>query len=160
MIFQHFNLLEMRNVYENVAFPLELMTLPKQEIHERVLDLLDIVELNSKRLFYPAQLSGGQKQRVSIARALAMHPKVLLCDEATSSLDTESEHQVQKALDRLMKGRTSFDIAHRLSTIRDADKVIVIKDGQIVEQGTHQQLLDAKGFFHQLYMSQFKGLAI
>ena len=75
-------------------------------------------------------------------------------------MDTRTEARIQKALLRLMKGRTSFVIAHRLSTSRDADKVIVIKDGEIVEQGTHQQLLDAKGFFHHLYMSQFKGLAI
>jgi len=105
-------------------------------------------------------LSQGQRQLMSIARAVLSNPSILILDEATSSVDTRTEARIQKALLRLMEGRTSFVIAHRLSTIRDADRVIVIKDGEIVEQGTHQQLLDAKGFFHHLYMSQFKGLAI
>ena len=105
-------------------------------------------------------LSQGQRQLLSIARAILADPSILILDEATSSVDTRTEARIQKSLLRLMQGRTSFVIAHRLSTIRDADKVIVIDGGQIVEQGTHQQLLDAKGFFHHLYMSQFKGLAI
>jgi len=107
-----------------------------------------------------SNLSQGQRQLLSIARAILADPGILILDEATSSVDTRTEARIQKALLRLMEGRTSFVIAHRLSTIRDADRVIVIKDGEIVEQGTHQQLLDAKGFFHHLYMSQFKGLAI
>ncbi len=107
-----------------------------------------------------SNLSQGQRQLLSIARAILADPSILILDEATSSVDTRTEARIQKALLRLMEGRTSFVIAHRLSTIRDADKVIVIKDGEIVEQGTHQQLLDAKGFFHHLYMSQFKGMAI
>jgi ATP-binding cassette subfamily B protein len=107
-----------------------------------------------------SNLSQGQRQLMSIARAILSNPSILILDEATSSVDTRTEVRIQNALLRLMEGRTSFVIAHRLSTIRDADKVIVIKDGEIVEQGTHQQLLDAKGFFHHLYMSQFKGLAI
>lgn len=97
---------------------------------------------------------------MSIARAILSDPSILVLDEATSSVDTRTETRIQKALLRLMERRTSFVIAHRLSTIRDADKVIVIKDGEIVEQSTYQQLLGAKGFFHHLYMSQFKGLAI
>ena len=105
-------------------------------------------------------LSQGQRQLLSIARAVLAAPGILILDEATSSVDTRTEARIQKALLRLMKGRTSFVIAHRLSTIRDADQVIVIRDGEIVEQGTNQQLLEAKGFFHHLYMSQFKGLAI
>jgi ATP-binding cassette subfamily B protein len=107
-----------------------------------------------------SNLSQGQRQLLSIARAILADPSILILDEATSSVDTRTEARIQKALLRLMEGRTSFVIAHRLSTIRDADKVIVINDGEIVEQGTHQQLLDAKGFFHHLYMSQFKGIAI
>ena len=97
---------------------------------------------------------------MSIARAILSNPSILILDEATSSVDTRTEARIQKALLRLMEGRTSFVIAHRLSTIRDADNVIVINNGEIIEQGTQQQLLDAKGFFHHLYMSQFKGLAI
>jgi ATP-binding cassette subfamily B protein len=107
-----------------------------------------------------SNLSQGQRQLLSIARAILADPSILILDEATSSVDTRTEARIQKALLRLMEGRTSFVIAHRLSTIRDADKVIVIRDGEIVEQGTHQQLLDANGFFRHLYMSQFKGLAI
>ncbi len=107
-----------------------------------------------------SNLSQGQRQLLSIARAILADPSILILDEATSSVDTRTEARIQKALLRLMKGRTSFVIAHRLSTIRDADHVLVIRDGEIVEQGTHQQLLEAKGFFHHLYMSQFKGLAI
>ncbi len=107
-----------------------------------------------------SNLSQGQRQLLSIARAILADPGILILDEATSSVDTRTEARIQKALLRLMEGRTSFVIAHRLSTIRDADNVIVINNGEIVEQGTHQQLLDARGFFHHLYMSQFKGLAI
>lgn len=107
-----------------------------------------------------SNLSQGQRQLMSIARAVLSNPSILILDEATSSVDTRTEARIQKALLRLMEGRTSFVIAHRLSTIRDANNIIVINDGEIVEQGTHQQLLDAKGFFHHLYMSQFKGLAI
>ena len=107
-----------------------------------------------------SNLSAGQRQLLSIARAILADPSILILDEATSSVDTRTEARIQKSLLRLMEGRTSFVIAHRLSTIKDADNVIVINDGEIVEQGTHQQLLEAKGFFHKLYMSQFKGLAI
>jgi ATP-binding cassette, subfamily B, multidrug efflux pump len=105
-------------------------------------------------------LSQGQRQLLSIARAILADPAILILDEATSSVDTRTEARIQQALLRLRRGRTSFVIAHRLSTIRDADKVVVIDGGQIVEQGTHQQLLEARGFYHHLYLSQFKGHAI
>lgn len=105
-------------------------------------------------------ISQGQRQLLAIARAILADPAILILDEATSSVDTRTEARIQKALLRLMKGRTSFVIAHRLSTIRDADNVIVIDHGEIVEEGTHQQLLDKKGFYHHLYVSQFKGQAI
>jgi ATP-binding cassette subfamily B protein len=102
-------------------------------------------------------LSQGQRQLLSIARAILADPAILILDEATSSVDTRTEARIQKALLNLMKGRTSFVIAHRLSTIRDADNVVVINNGEIVEQGNHQQLLDKHGFYHHLYVSQFKG---
>jgi ATP-binding cassette subfamily B multidrug efflux pump len=104
-----------------------------------------------------SNLSQGQRQMLSIARAILADPSILILDEATSSVDTRTEVRIQNALLRLMEGRTSFVIAHRLSTIRDADQLLVIKDGEIVEKGTHQQLLDQHGFYHQLYLSQFKG---
>jgi ATP-binding cassette subfamily B multidrug efflux pump len=102
-------------------------------------------------------LSQGQRQMLSIARAILASPSILILDEATSSVDTRTEIRIQNALLRLMKGRTSFVIAHRLSTIRDADELLVIREGEIVEQGTHQQLLDQHGFYQHLYLSQFKG---
>ncbi len=104
-----------------------------------------------------SNLSQGQRQLLSIARAILSNPGILILDEATSSVDTRTEARIQKALLRLMEGRTSFVIAHRLSTIRDADKVVVINEGEIVEQGTHQELLDKGGFFYNLYWAQFKG---
>jgi ATP-binding cassette subfamily B multidrug efflux pump len=107
-----------------------------------------------------SNLSQGQRQLLAIARAILADPSILILDEATSSVDTRTEARIQKALLRLMEGRTSFVIAHRLSTIRDADNVVVIRDGEIVEQGAHQQLLDRRGFFYHLYMSQFKGETI
>ncbi len=107
-----------------------------------------------------SNLSQGQRQLLSIARAILADPAILILDEATSSVDTRTEARIQKALLRLMEGRTSFVIAHRLSTIRDADQVLVINNGEIVEKGRHQQLLDARGFYHHLYVSQFKGQAI
>lgn len=105
-------------------------------------------------------LSQGQRQMLSIARAILADPVILILDEATSSVDTRTESRIQKALLRLMEGRTSFVIAHRLRTIRDADNVVVIDGGQIVEQGTHRELLAKHGFYHRLYLSQFKGQAI
>jgi subfamily B ATP-binding cassette protein MsbA len=102
-----------------------------------------------------ARLSGGQQQRISIARALAKDAPILILDEATSALDTESEREVQNALENLMKGRTTFIIAHRLSTIKNANRIIVIKDGLIAEEGSHDTLLAKNGVYHMLYTMQF-----
>ena len=102
-----------------------------------------------------SNISLGQKQLLTIARALLADPKILILDEATSSVDTRLELLIQKAMKNLMKGRTSFVIAHRLSTIQEADKILVLKEGQIIEQGNHESLLAAKGFYYDLYMSQF-----
>ncbi len=101
-------------------------------------------------------LSQGQRQLLAIARAALADPRILILDEATSSVDTRTERLIQKALEKLLKGRTSFVIAHRLSTIRNAEIIFVVKDGEIIERGKHQELLDKKGFYYELYMSQFK----
>lgn len=102
-----------------------------------------------------SNISQGQKQLLTIARAILADPAILILDEATSSVDTRTELEIQKAMDHLMKGRTSFVIAHRLSTIIDADHILVMKNGTIVEQGTHQGLLTQNGFYADLYNSQF-----
>lgn len=101
-------------------------------------------------------LSQGQRQLLAIARAILADPRILILDEATSSVDTRTEIQIQEAMLRLMEGRTSFVIAHRLSTIRNADLILVIKDGEIIERGNHQELLAAEGFYYELYSSQFR----
>jgi len=101
-------------------------------------------------------LSQGQRQLMAIARAALTDPRILILDEATSSVDTRTERLIQDALKELLRGRTSFVIAHRLSTIREADQVLVIDRGQIIERGTHETLLAAKGFYYDLYMSQFR----
>ena len=110
------------------------------------------MELNEEA----SNVSQGQKQLLTIARAIVADPKILILDEATSSVDTRTEIQIQKAMDTLMKGRTSFVIAHRLSTIRDADMILVMKDGDIVEQGNHEELIAKNGFYAELYNSQFE----
>ena len=110
------------------------------------------MELNEET----SNISQGQKQLLTIARAILADNKIMILDEATSSVDTRTEERIQKAMDNLMKGRTSFVIAHRLSTIRDADLILVMKDGDIIEQGTHESLLAEGGFYANLYNSQFE----
>ena len=101
-------------------------------------------------------LSQGQKQLLCIARVMLRDPKVLILDEATSSIDTRTEMRIQDAFSNLMKGRTSFIVAHRLSTIRSADKIVAMKDGKIMEIGTHEELLKKNGFYADMYMSQYR----
>ena len=102
-----------------------------------------------------SNVSQGQKQLLTIARTILSNPKILILDEATSSVDTRTEIMIQRAMDKLTEGRTSFIIAHRLSTIRDADVILVMKDGDIVETGNHEELLAKGGFYAELYQSQF-----
>ena len=102
-------------------------------------------------------ISQGQKQLLTIARVFLKDPAILILDEATSSVDTRTEVLIQESMEKLMKGRTSFIIAHRLSTIRNADVILVMNEGDIVETGTHEELLAKKGFYEKLYNSQFEG---
>ena len=104
-------------------------------------------------------VSGGQRQRLSIARMILKDPRIVILDEATSSVDAETERAIQESFEKLMEGRTAFIIAHRLSTIRDADMILVMRDGDVVETGTHTELLAKGGFYAELYNSQFEPAA-
>ena len=101
------------------------------------------------------RLSLGQKQLISFARAIIANPKILILDEATSSIDTQTEYTIQKAIKSILEGRTSFVVAHRLSTIVNSDLILVIQDGKITEQGTHKQLMKLKGYYYKLFTNQF-----
>jgi ATP-binding cassette, subfamily B, bacterial MsbA len=150
-------------IASNIAFGVEHATMEEIEsaakvanAHEFIMQFEQGYETNigDRGL----KLSGGQRQRLSIARAVLKNPPILILDEATSSLDTESERLVQEALENLMKERTSLVIAHRLSTVRNADKILVLQNGEIIEQGTHEQLMDKRGLYHKLYnMQTFNG---
>src|SRR5699024_4589626 len=139
MIFQHFNLLWSRTTEENIAFPLEIAKVPKAERKKRVQELIDLVGLTGKENAYPAQLSGGQKQRVGIARALANQPKVLLCDEATSTLDPETTNSILDLLVDINEklGLTIILITHEMNVIQKiCHKVAVMEKGKVVESGS------------------------
>ena len=142
MIFQHFNLLYQKNVYDNIAFPLQLEGWKKPDIDKRVNELLDYVELTDKKTSFPSQLSGGQKQRVAIARALALEPEVLLMDEPTSALDPEMVGEVLRVIRDLAKeGLTMVIVTHEMAFARDvSNRVIFIDQGVIAEEGEPQEL--------------------
>lgn len=126
-----------------------------RERERRVRETIGLVGLPAESYdMLPAHLSGGQRQRVSIARAILKNPPILILDEATSALDTESERLVQDALERLMKTRTTVAIAHRLSTIKNADEICVLHEGEIVERGTHEELLEKGGYYRKLHEMQ------
>jgi ATP-binding cassette subfamily B protein len=103
-------------------------------------------------------LSGGEKQRLVIARALLMNPSILILDDSTSSVDAETEHLIRLALDRLIKGRTTFIITHRLPIIRNADLILMLKDGEVVEQGKHDELMAKESLYRQIYLSQLAAM--
>ncbi|ASN04901.1 methionine ABC transporter ATP-binding protein [Virgibacillus necropolis] len=139
MIFQHFNLLNSKTVFTNVAMPLLLMNTPKEEVKQRVYEMLDFVGLRDKADNYPDQLSGGQKQRVGIARALATQPSVLLCDEATSALDPQTTDDILKLLKKINQEYkiTILIITHEMGVIREiCDKVAVLENGKVIESGS------------------------
>ena len=143
MIFQHFNLLSSRTVFENVALSLELNHTPKEQIHQKVNELLELVGLSDKHDVYPSNLSGGQKQRVAIARALANDPQVLLCDEATSALDPATTQSILQLLKDINKrlGLTILLITHEMEVVkRICDRVAVIDKGQLVESGSVSEI--------------------
>ncbi len=144
----------------NIAYGLKDVDMGKIIEASEIADIRDFIEsLPDKFQTQTGErgvtLSGGQRQRIAIARAVIRDPKILILDEATSSLDSAVEHQVQEAINRAMRGRTAFIIAHRLSTVREADRILVLKDGRFIQSGTHEELLRSGGLYAELYNMQF-----
>ena len=151
-------------IFENIAYGKENVTYEEVEaaaraakIHSYIMRLPD--GYNTVLTDNGINISKGQKQLITIARAMLLDSKMLILDEATSNVDTETEIQIQESMRALMKDKTCFVIAHRLSTVRHADKIIVIKDGGIAEQGTHDELMAKNGVYAELYYSQFESVA-
>lgn len=159
-VFQNYALFPHMNVSDNVGYGLKIRKVPKAEIERKVEQALRLVQLEEYGKRMPDQLSGGQKQRIAIARVFLKNPPILILDEATSALDNESEKHIQEALDRLSVGRTTIVIAHRLSTIRTAEKIIVIDEGHVKEQGNHHELMERGGIYARYFNMQFEGLDI
>jgi len=148
-------------IAENIAFARPHATRAEIEAVARIAHCEEFVEQFEQKYDTVVgergvKLSGGQRQRIAIARAILADPRILVLDEATSSLDSESEGKIQDGLRALRRGRTTFVIAHRLSTIRSADQILVLEGGEIVERGTHEQLLAANGRYRQLYDKQYR----
>ena len=145
--------------YNNITFGVDSATMEEVRNAARIANADDFIMATSDQYQTTigdrgSRLSGGQRQRISIARAILKNPPILILDEATSALDTESEKQVQEALDNLMKNRTTLVVAHRLSTIKNADLICVMQDGCIVEQGTHDELYALNGYYTKLWQMQ------
>ena len=155
MMFQSYAIFPHMNVAKNIAYGLRKDGVGKAEIEKRVDQMLELVQLSELKKRKPDQLSGGQRQRVAIGRALLKNAPILILDEATSSLDTKSERRIQEALETLMANRTTLVIAHRLSTVENADQIIVLDAGKIVESGTHAELVAQEGHYAALYRMQF-----
>ncbi len=149
-IFQDYNIIESFTVLQNVELALMHIEDPKER-RERALELLRRVGLSGHLHHKGSKLSGGQKQRISIARVFLKNPPIMILDEATSALDNESEYVVAKALQALSVGRTSITIAHRLSTIQNADRILVLREDGICEEGTHKSLMEKKGLYYEYY---------
>lgn len=151
MVFQHFNLFGHLTCMDNITIaPVQIKKEDPAEVRQRAAELLRVVGLESKAGAYPAQLSGGQKQRIAIARAILRSAPVLILDEATASVDMQTEYKIQQAIQGLTGSRTIFAIAHRLSTIRRADLILVFEDGRITQRGTHEELICAEGMYRTL----------
>ena len=157
-VFQAFNLIDELSVFDNVALPLRYRepAMSAKDINDEVLSSLEKVDMSHRCDHKPNQLSGGQQQRIAIARAILKNAPILLLDDATSALDSESERLVQVALDNLMANKTSIVIAHRLSTIKNADKIIVMDKGEIVGIGKHNSLIKNNKFYLKIYKKGFE----
>jgi putative ABC transport system ATP-binding protein len=140
-VFQTFNLLPRATALHNVELPLVYAGVPSKERQERAKQALQKVELGERMMHRPNELSGGQRQRVAIARAILADPRVLILDDATSSVDPTKEHEIRDALTEVMQGRTTIVIAHRPATIALADRIVLLDEGRIIDEGTHADLL-------------------
>ncbi len=154
-VFQSYALFPHLTIAENIAFGLRMKKVPPADIKTRVDRVVEMTALGDFTARKPAQLSGGQRQRVAIARAILRDAPVLLLDEATSALDAESEVAVQRAVERLSAGRTTLVVAHRLATVKKADRILVLDQGRIVAQGTHDALVAENGLYARLARLQF-----
>ena len=153
-VFQDFNLLDTFSLEDNIYLPLVLAQKTYQEMAQRLKPVASELGITDILRKYPYEVSGGQKQLISFARTLLSDPKILVLDEATSSIDARTEKLLQQGLQRLLVGRTSFIIAHRLSTIKNCDKIMYIDNKGIAECGTHDQLIAKKGEYYKLYTAQ------
>ena len=157
MVFQSFNLFNNLTVLENCMLgQIRVLKKSKEEAKATALKFLDEVGMKEFANKPSTKLSGGQKQRISIARVFLKNPPILIFDEATSALDNESESIVQESLEKLSQDRTTFVIAHRLSTIKNADKIMVLENGQLIEQGNHDELMAMDGLYAHLYKIQYR----
>ncbi len=161
MIFQHFNLLSQKTVYENIAFPLRLEKMDNEKIHNRVNELLEYVDLKDKKDNYPSQLSGGQKQRVAIARAIANNPKILLSDEGTSALDPKTTKSILELLRKIRNelNITIVMITHQMEVVKEiCDRVAIMENGKVVEENTVENLFrEPKTKIAQTFINSLQG---
>jgi len=149
------NILFSGSILENITYGLPRVDRERLDMILEAANVKEFVDRLPDGIYtrvgeYGGKLSGGQRQRIAIARALIRDPRIIIFDEATSALDNISEHHVKEAMKNLIKGRTTFIVAHRLSTIRDADRIVVMKNGECVECGTYEELMDLKGEFYNL----------
>ena len=155
MVFQHFNLFNNLNVLNNMTLaPLELKKATPEKAKEKAMEMLARVGLEEKAEAYPSQLSGGQKQRMTIARALIRKPDILILDDSASALDFATDAKLRMAIRGMSRTLTTFIVSQRAASVQYADQILVMKEGNIIEQGNHEQLLAQKGFYYQLYFSQ------
>ena len=157
MVFQSYALYPHMTVFENMSFGLRLAKAKKDFIQQRVQEAAEVLQITELLQRKPKELSGGQRQRVAIARAFLKDAPVLILDEATSHLDAVNEKAVRQALEELMADRTTIVIAHRLSTVRTADLIVALNEGQVIESGTHNELLAKGGLYAQLVAHQLAG---